>query len=76
MNCIHRNGDITGYSVRYMVQGSTITQYVNISGGATFQATIFGAGSGTAYTIEVAAISSAGVGVYSIPTVVSSSGVV
>ena len=49
---------------------------MNASGGATSQSTIFGAGSGTAYTIEVAAINSAGVGVYSIPTVVSSSGAV
>ena len=47
---------------------------MNVSGGATSQATIFGAGSGTAHTVEVAAINSAGIGVYSIPTVVSSLG--
>ena len=65
MNCIHRNGDITGYSVRYGVQGSTQTE--SVSGGATTEATISGLEPATNYSIEVAAVNSADTGVYSDP---------
>ena len=67
MDCIHHNGDITGYSVRYGVQGSGITQIESVSGDATTEATISGLAAGTNYHIEVAAVNSAGTGVYSDP---------
>ena len=64
VDCIHRNGDITGYSVRYGVQGSGSTQTVNVSGGGATQ-TIIGLEFLTLYSVEVAAVNSAGVGLYS-----------
>ena len=67
VDCIHRNGDITGYSVQYGLQGneSTQTMNVHVSGGNTTEATISGLNSATAYSIEVAALNSAGTGDYS-----------
>ena len=73
VDCIHRNGDITGYSVRYGVQGSGSTQTESVSGGATTEATIFGLTHSTTYEIEVAAVNSAGIGVYSEPLTVETS---
>ena len=74
VDCIHRNGDITGYSVRYGVQGSGSTQTLNVSGSATTEATISGLESAAYYSIEVAAVNSAGTGVYSAPLTVLNSG--
>ena len=65
VDCIQRNGDITGYSVRHGVQGDESTQTVNVSGGGTTKTTISGLNSSTTYAIEVAAMNSAGIGVYS-----------
>ena len=65
VDCIHRNGDITGYSVRYGVQGSGSTQTVSVSGGGATQTIISGLSAATVYTIEVAAVNSAGTGDYS-----------
>ena len=70
VDCIHRNGDITGYSVQYGVQGSGSTQTESVSGGATTDATISGLTKDTSYDIELAAENSAGVGVYSDPLLV------
>ena len=67
VDCIHRNGDITGYSVRYGVQGSGSTQTESVSGGAATEATISGLAAATNYSIAVAAVNSAGTGVYSDP---------
>jgi len=64
VDCIHRNGDITGYSVRYGIQGSETTQTLTVSGGATTNATISGLDSSTNYEIAVAAVNSAGTGMY------------
>ena len=61
--CIHRNGEITGYAVRYSGGGSTVARFV--SGGGTRQTTISGLTPSTDYTIEVAAVNSAGTGPYS-----------
>ena len=69
VNCIHRNGDIAGYSVRYGVQGSGSTEIESVSGGGATMATIFGLESSTTYTIEVAAVNTAGTGVYSTPII-------
>ena len=65
VDCIHHNGDITGYSVRYGVQESGSTQTLLISGGATAEIVISGLDSVTNYSIEVAAVNSAGIGPYS-----------
>ena len=67
VDCIHRNGDITGYSVRYGAVQSGNAQTVLISGGATVETIIFGLDSVTNYSIEVAAVNSAGIGPYNDP---------
>ena len=65
VDCIHRNGDITGYSVGYELQGSGSTQTMSVSGGNVTETTLFGLTPSTTYSIEVAAVNSAGIGVYS-----------
>ena len=70
VDCIHRNGDITGYSVRYGVQGSGSTQTVSVSGGGATITTISGLTPSTTYSIEVAAVNNAGTGVYSVPYII------
>ena len=59
--CIHQNGPITGYSVRYGVIGSGNTQTVPVSGASQTETTI----SSTTYSIQVAALNVVGIGVYS-----------
>ena len=64
--CIHRNGDITDYSVRYGVVGSESTQTMTVSGvvsGRMYK--VARLNQLTNYTIEVAAVNIAGIGVYS-----------
>ena len=73
VNCIHRNGDITGYTVRYGVQESRITQTESVLGSATTEATISGLTPSTSYVIDIAAVNSAGIGVYSDPLTVETS---
>ena len=64
VNCIHRNGDITGYSVQYTGDGSI--QTVNVSGDSSGgMVTISGLSPITMYLVNVAAVNSAGTGVYS-----------
>ena len=55
MDCIHCNGDITGYSVWYGVEGSGSTQTMSVSGGSVTEATISGLTPSTTYSVEVAA---------------------
>ena len=79
VDCIHRNGDITGYSVQYGVQGSaegdrTVVMASEDSSGGMHE--ISGLTPSTNYTIEVAAVNSAGTGVHSDPTSVLTSGAV
>ena len=65
--CIHRNGDITGYSVRYgEVETSEGERSVQMTSGDTMT-TVSGLTKETVYTVEVAAETSAGTGVYSEP---------
>ena len=70
VDCIHRNGDITGYSVRYGLQGSAegdgtvVMASGDSSGGMDMISELT---SSTTYTIEVAAVNSAGTGDYSTP---------
>ena len=65
--CIHQNGQITGYSVRYGVVGSGNTETMNVTGNV---AMISGLVTSTNYSVEVAAVNSAGVGEYSDPIIV------
>ena len=67
--CIHQNGAITGYSVQYGVMGSGSTQTMTVSGASTTQTTITGLNPSTTYSIQVAAVNSAGTGVYSDPEI-------
>ena len=67
MDCIHQNGDITGYSVRYAVQGSETWEIKNVSGGVATDVDITGLANNITYSFEVAAVNSAGIGVYSNP---------
>ena len=61
--CIHRNGDITGYSVQYGVVGSESTQTMNVSG--DFSGVISNLEPSTDYSIKVAAMNSVDIGPYS-----------
>ena len=62
--CIHRNGEITGYSVQYGV-GSESTQTMFVSGVSTTKTTIPNLMSNTSYWIKVAAVNSEGIGNFS-----------
>ena len=73
VDCIHRNGNITGYSVQYgelgSAEGERTLQMVSNK-----QATISGLTPSTEYTISVAAINNAGIGIYSIEMVQQTTG--
>ena len=58
--CIHRNGDITGYSVQYTGGGST--QNTSVSGGDVTEATVTGLTASTTYAVRVAAVNGVGTG--------------
>ena len=60
--CIHRNGDITGYSVQY-TGGGSIQQTVSVSG--DYSGGISNLEPSTDYSIQVAAVNGAGIGPYS-----------
>ena len=64
VDCIHRNGDIAGYSVQYGVVGSGSTQTLSVSGDSVTEATVLYLMPSTTYSFEVAAENSAGIGVY------------
>ena len=73
VDCIDHNGNITGYSLRYGIQGSaegdrTVEMTTGDSSGGIH--TISGLSAATEYTVEVAAVNSAGTGVYSDPITV------
>ena len=70
VDCIHHNGAITGYSVRYGVQGSGSTQTISVSGDSVTETTISGLMSFTNYSIEVAAVNNVSTGKYSGPVIV------
>ena len=63
--CIHQNGPITGYSVRYGVMGSGSSQSVNVSGASKTGTMISDLMSSTTYDVQVAAVNGNGTGVYS-----------
>ena len=62
--CIHRNGDITGYSVQYEVVGSGSPQSKSVSGGGTLKTTITGLMPSIIYSIQVAAVNDVSTGEY------------
>ena len=65
--CADQNGPITGYSVRYGEMGSGSTQNKTVSGEDSRMTTISELTKETVYTVEVAAETRAGTGVYSRP---------
>ena len=74
VDCIHRNGDITGYSVRYGVQGSGGIQTMSVTGGSTTEVNITELMSSTTYSIEVTAVNTINTGDYSDPLSVITEG--
>ena len=71
--CEQRNGDITGYLVKYEVMGSLGNEYktvMNITGAGVTEATIFNLMLSTDYSIQIAAVNNAGTGVFSIATII------
>ena len=59
--CLHRNGEITGYIVEAITSGEVV-RTVNVPDGNARRATVTYLNSSTQYTVEVAAVNSAGVG--------------
>ena len=69
--CKHRNGDITGYSVKYWERGIVNNKsetVMNITGASVTEATI--SNFSTNYSIQVAAVNNAGTGVFSNATII------
>ena len=67
MDCRRRNGEITGYFVRYGEEGGG-QRYKFLSGDSSGgMTTLIGLTKQTVYTVEVAARTSGGTGVYSQP---------
>ena len=62
MGCIHHNGDILGYSVRYGLVGNESAHTFNVSETA---ANIFNLLSATKYEVDVAAVNTMGTGNFS-----------
>ena len=65
--CEHRNGDITGYSVRYGEMGTNMIDVtvLNITEASVTEATISNLMLSTTYSFKVAAVNRAGTGVFS-----------
>ena len=76
VDCIQRNGYITGYSVQYVAYGSAKIQTMNVTGGYTSKSTIRGLAPATNYFIQVAAVNSAGTGIYSTAIYAVTTGIV
>ena len=62
VDCKHRNGDITNYSVQYEALGSGETQTISAFGELSSLTNLM---SSTTYSIKVAAVNSAGTGEFS-----------
>ena len=67
VDCIHRNGYITGYSVRYGILGYGSNQTEIVTGGDATETIISGLMQSTTHTVQVAASNSGGTGPYSSP---------
>ena len=68
VNCSHRNGIILGYTVQYEVIGSGNIQYLNVSARSTV-GSINELMPFMTYSISVAAVNCAGIGVFSTPII-------
>ena len=64
VKCIHRNGQITGYLVKYGNPTTPNTHILSVSENVN-ETNLLGLIPGTNYSIQVAAANTAGVGVYS-----------
>ena len=69
VDCIHRNGHITGYSLQYIELGTGTTRTKSIVKSSATNDT-FNVSASTNYSIQVAAVNSNGTGVYSHPITV------
>ena len=67
MDCRHRNGEITRYTVRYGEEGGDLTPLFLPGDSSGGMITLSGLTKQTVYTVEVAARTSGGTGVYSQP---------
>ena len=65
--CIHQNGPITGYSVRYGVMGSGSSQTATVSGASVTEVTLSRLLKYTNYSVQVAAVNTADTGAFSEP---------
>ena len=74
VNCIYCYRRITGYSVRYGIHGSGSTETLYVPGVATTEITISGLNSTSTYSIEVATVNDAGIGIYSSPVIATTKG--
>ena len=63
--CIHQNGPITAYSVRYGVMRSGSTQTETVFGASETETIISDLMPSTTYVVQVAAVNGNGTGVYS-----------
>ena len=71
--CIHRNGDITGYTVQYGVLEREHTQTMSVLGDIK-QTTLSELSSFTDYIVSVAAMNIKGTGVYSDGIIIKTTG--
>ena len=62
--CIHRNGEITGYTVEVTLSGMVV-RTENVNDGSARRGTVSGLTPATEYIVQVAAVNSAGTGPYS-----------
>ena len=67
--CEHRNGDITGYFLKYRACGKETG--INITKVEVTEITVFNLMNSTCYSFQVAAINSAGTGVLSNATIIN-----
>ena len=65
VHCIHQNGEITWFSLRYGEAGNRDTETLFVSGGSVTQSTISSLLPSTNYSVQVAGVNSDGTGVYS-----------
>lgn len=68
VECIHRNGNITGYTISY-----TNTQNETVTGSEALSVVLTDLLPSTSYTVKVAAINSVGIGIYSEAMIIETS---
>ena len=71
VDCIDSNGVLTGYSVQYKVVESGTGGTMSVTDGSALQLRIKGLSTTTDYSVSVAAVNSAGTGVYSDPYLIT-----